>query len=84
MGQYLGALPVKPENESLVRDLLSDGAGNRRKDVVGVPTDQTDSAYHDHQHNGQHNRVFSDVLSSFIGPQVLQKSCHWAPSSLPS
>jgi hypothetical protein len=48
--------------------LLTDGTGNGGKDVVGVPTNQANGADHDHQNNGQHDRVFGYILSSFIRP----------------
>jgi hypothetical protein len=62
--------------EIFLRSSVPDGTCNRRKHVVGVRPNQTNRAHHNHQHHGKHDRVFGDVLSLFIGPQLMQKSCH--------
>src|ERR1700735_1872912 len=63
----------------LTSELLTDGAGNRGKNVVGVATNKTNSSNYNHQHDRQHDGVLRDVLTSFIRPQLLQQSCHGAP-----
>jgi hypothetical protein len=48
---------------------LLDGAADLREDVVGVGADQTDRAHDDDEDHGQHDRVFGDVLTFFVGPK---------------
>jgi hypothetical protein len=47
-----------------------------RENVVGLRTDQPDGANHDDQDDGQHHRVFGDVLTFVIEPYLVQKGCH--------
>src|SRR6202044_1048831 len=42
---------------------LLNAAGNRRENVVGVGPNQPDRSHHDHQNNGQHHRIFGNILT---------------------
>jgi len=59
----------------LVRHLASD----LRKHVVGVTADQSDGANHDHQNYRQHHCVFSDVLTTFLSPKLMDCFNHCFP-----
>lgn len=57
-------------------------ASNLREHVVGVAADQANGANHDHQNYREHDRVFGDVLATFIGPKLMNCFNHFfAPSS---
>lgn len=47
-----------------------------REYVVGLGADQPDGANHDDQDDGQHHRVFCDVLTLIIEPYFVQNSFH--------
>jgi hypothetical protein len=49
---------------------LLDRAANLREHGISVRADQTDRTDDDHQNNGQHYRVFSDVLSLLVVPKL--------------
>lgn len=55
-------------------DLLN-GAADRGKNVVSVRSDQSDCAYDYRQDDGQHDRIFGNVLPCFF-PQAPQKTHH--------
>ena len=50
--------------------LIGNRAGDRRKYVVRVGTNQTNRADHDDQNDGQHHGIFCHVLPSLIGPEL--------------
>ena len=52
---------------------LLDGAADLREDVAGVRTDQTHGADDNDEDHRQHDRVFGDILTSFIGPKLQAK-----------
>src|SRR5437899_4237871 len=55
---------------------LLDSAANLRKHIVGIRPDESDRAHDDDENHCQHHRVFLDVLTTLIRPELLQKSCH--------
>ena len=55
-------------------DLLN-GAADRGKDVVGIRSDQPDGADDYREDDGQHDRIFGNVLPCFF-PQAPQKTHH--------
>src|SRR5690349_949321 len=59
---------VKTFDETRICKYLLQGTGDVRKNVVRVRTDQFDSADDDHQDDGQHDRVFRDVLTFVFRP----------------
>ena len=54
---------------------LLNGAADCGKNVVSVRSDQSDCAYDYRQDDGQHDRVFRDVLPCFF-PQAMQNTPH--------
>src|ERR1700757_2010122 len=52
-------------------DLLK-RAADLRKDVIRVRSDQAHCAHYDYENDCQHHRVFGDILTVFLGPQLLQ------------
>ena len=54
------------------RDYSIAGAANRREHVVGVGTDKADGPDDNHQNDGQHDRIFCDVLSLFVLPKCFK------------
>lgn len=49
--------------------LLTDSAGRGRKGIVRVTADQADCPDNQNQNYRQHDRVFGDILSFFVGPE---------------
>src|SRR5579864_4246106 len=58
----------EPSFQERIAPVLVEAAGDVREHVVRVGTDELDGSDHDHQNNGQHHRVLSDVLAFIIGP----------------
>ena len=56
--------------------LTTHRAGGLGEYVIRLCTDQPDGADHDYQDDGQHDRVFRDILALIIHPNVLQKLFH--------
>jgi len=50
---------------------LLDSATNLREHIVGVRSDEADSADDDDENYSQHHRVLSNVLTTFIIPKLL-------------
>jgi hypothetical protein len=50
---------------------LLDSAANLRKHIVGIRPDESDRAHDDDQNHCQHHRVFRDVLTTLIRPELL-------------
>jgi len=76
---WLGYPPPKVLRRNvnqICRKLTTYRACGLGKDVVRLCTDQPDGAYHDYQDDGQHDRVFRDILALIIHPNVLQKLFH--------
>jgi hypothetical protein len=48
----------------------------RREHVVGVAAYQSNRTNNNHQNDGQHYRVFSDILTLFIVPTDVKKLVH--------
>ncbi len=46
-------------------------ASDFRKHVIGAAADQFDRANHDHQDYREHDRVFGDVLTTFLSPKSM-------------
>jgi hypothetical protein len=55
------------------------GTAYGRKDIVGVSSDQADSAYNDHQNHRQHDGVLGDILTTIVIPQAAKDTCHFFP-----
>jgi hypothetical protein len=53
--------------------LLRDGTADGRKYIVGIRANETNRANHDYQNNGQHHRIFGDILTIVVKPQSLYK-----------
>src|ERR1700687_3313379 len=51
-------------------------AGNTGERVVGVAPDQTHGADHQYQDDGEHDGIFSDILSLFVRANILEKLNH--------
>lgn len=49
-------------------DRLLNRAPNLRKDIVRVRSDEADRTHDNDENDGQHDRVFRDVLALFIIP----------------
>jgi hypothetical protein len=58
------------ESSRITYELL-DRAANLRKYVVGIRADEADGAHDDHQNHGQHHRIFRNVLTTLIVPELL-------------
>jgi hypothetical protein len=67
---------LRPKNgahaatESLRSDLGSQLASHRRKDVVRVGPNQSNSADNDHQDDCKHDGIFRHVLTLFFAPKL--------------
>ena len=48
-------------------------AADLREDVAGVGADEPDRAHDDYENHRQHHRVFGDILSGFVGPELVQE-----------
>jgi hypothetical protein len=68
--------PGKPAEAGLLRRLHR--TRNRGKYAVRVRPDETNRADHQYQDDGEHNRVFCDILSTLIRAKVSQKLNHTA------
>jgi len=64
------------------RDLLLNGTAYGREDVVGITAHQTYGAHYDHQNDRQHHRVFSDVLTVIVMPQITHDTHHASSLSM--
>jgi hypothetical protein len=53
---------------------LLNRAAHLREDIARIGADQTDCAYHNHEHDRQHHRVFGDILTVFVGPEPVPPS----------
>jgi hypothetical protein len=58
-----------------VRRLLQ-RASDVGEHIVGVRPNQADSADDDHQNHSQHDRIFGNILTTFIIPKILYKVRH--------
>ena len=55
---------------------LLNRAGDGRKCIVGVASDQANRAHHQHQDDGQHDRIFSDVLALVALTELANEVLH--------
>jgi hypothetical protein len=63
-------LPTETKGIPVCTELL-DGTGNVGKHVVGVRADEANRAHDDDQNDGKHHRVFGDVLTGLIPPEIV-------------
>jgi len=52
--------------------ILLKRAADLREDVAGVGADQADGAHDDDEDHREHHGVFGDVLTFFIGPELVR------------
>jgi hypothetical protein len=67
----------------LVVPRLLYGTGHGGECVVGIAPDQTNRADHQYQDDGEHDRVFSDVLPLFVFANIAEKLNHRSSGPTP-
>jgi hypothetical protein len=61
---------------------LSNGAADLRKHVAGVRPDQPDRPHHNYEDYREHDRIFGNVLTFFVQPEITQRMEHILPRYL--
>jgi hypothetical protein len=56
--------------------LLPDRTSGGRERVVRTASNQSDRPNHQHQNDGQHHSIFSDILALFLRPELAKKFLH--------
>src|ERR1700682_5200677 len=71
-------VPMSPQlmQKLMQTKLLRERTGNSGEHVIGVPPDQTHSADHQYQDDGEHNGIFGDILSFFVRANTMKKLKH--------
>ena len=41
--------------------------------MVSIAADKANRSHHEHQNDGEHHRVFGDILALFVGPELSRK-----------
>jgi len=68
--------PVHDRERLLEPRLATYSTGNGGEGVVGVPPDQAYSADHQYQDDGEHDGIFSDILSMIVGTNLAKELHH--------